>query len=134
MGSSRSVISTVWIFCSLALLGACLWGCSSARTNIFARDNGTFLVIASSPDLQKAKRAAVDAAEQYCKKLGKRVISEIGGDPYLQEEQASNQRKPDTVFTHDKRDNDSDTSVRADDNPDTENSAVARVRMDFRCI
>lgn len=121
-------------FFALSMIVAAATGCSSVKTTIFARDNGSFFVTSSASSPQKAREAAFHAAQTYCEKLGKRLISENNSRPSGWD-QASNLRIPNGTWAHDKQDGAIQKNEDVEKTkPSDVTSTASRISVDFRCI
>jgi hypothetical protein len=85
--------------CSLIFL--LLGGCATPKTNIFAKDDGSFHVVSSFHSPTKAEQAAKDAADRYCQKLGKHVVNLKSTDG--SNNPAIDSRMPSAVLNRDRR-------------------------------
>jgi hypothetical protein len=103
-------------------------GCASTQTNIKVNENGTYSAMASSYTTEKAYKAALSAASNYCRKMGKRIVN-------------VNDSKTNTITSDDVVDDNrvpaggGAASFEKDKHPGTSKTTDdSKVTLDFRCI
>jgi hypothetical protein len=98
------------VFGAVFAISFFVFACAPTSANIVKNDDGTFSVFATSYTTSRAYRAALAAAQEHCKKLGKRVDPSDNRDPAA-------------------------TSFEKDKHPGTAKpSEASRVTLEFRCI